>query len=205
MEKKLRVDASSLWDEPDNQFVLRFNDLNETKQNKFTERFKKSAVQFKLRRPDGVNEQEISNFLKEINPVIFAEGMTSRFNSYAQQKRWNVFSISCLSGWRHKRLSQIVYRFLCVKKPPGRDEIKDALSLSTNRIEEQNTSIPTTSKKKSPHFFPISRLKTKTKLSLTRRNWEWKKFVPPEKAQKEEIQLLITKNTCKQQKNLNSK
>ena len=128
-----------MWDEPDNQFVLRFNDLNETKQNKFTERFKKSAVQFKLRRPDGVNEQEISNFLKEINPVIFAEGMTSRFNSFAQQRRWNVFSVSCLSGWRHKRLSQIVYRFLCVKKPPGRNEIKDALRLSTDRIEEQNT------------------------------------------------------------------
>ena len=132
-----------MWDEPDNQFVLRFNDLNETKQNKFTERFKKSAVQFRLRRPDGVNEQEISNFLKEVNPVIFAEGKTSRFNSFAQQRRWNVLSISCLSGWHHKKLSQIVYRFLCVKKPPGRDDIKDAMSLSTNRIEEQNTSIPT--------------------------------------------------------------
>ena len=143
MERKLRVDASSLWDEPDNQFVLRFNDLNETKQNKFTERFKKSAVQFKLRRPDGVNEQEISNFLKEINPVIFAEGMTSSNNSCAQQRRWNIFSVSCLSGWRHKRLSQIVYRFLCVKKPPDRNDIKDALRLSTDRIEEQNTSIYT--------------------------------------------------------------
>lgn len=127
MQRKLKVDASSLWDEPANQFILRFNDLSEAKQNKFAERLKLTSRYSRIRLPNSPQVEEIKNFIKEINPVLYAEGK----NTNLYWRRWNVFNVHSLSGWYHKNLNKMIYRFLCLKKEPKYTDIYEALTLST--------------------------------------------------------------------------
>jgi len=132
MQRKLKVDGSGLWLEPENQFILRFNDMNENRQSKFAERFKKTAKESKLLNPHGPSEQDILSFLKEVNPIIYSEGR-SRFNNSWQ--RWNATSIYTLSGRSFRKLRKMVYRFLCLKRQPYLYEIEETLKLSISCLE----------------------------------------------------------------------
>lgn len=138
MQRKLRVDGSSLWNDPENQFVLRFNDLNQEKQNKLAKRIKETTWRWKVKeylREQG--EEKLVSLLKEINPVIYAEGKTRRQNQWRQ---WNIHNIQCLSGWNFRKLDQLIYRFLCLKRPPTHHEINSALTMSIQGINDTESS-----------------------------------------------------------------
>lgn len=131
MRRKLIVDGSSLWENPEDQFVLRFNDLNQLKQNKLAERLKQTSKRQRIRDENGPTIEEIVSLLKEINPIIHSEG--SR-RSYGSWTRWNIHNVHSLSGWYFRKLDQLIYRFLCLNRPPKYEEIKDALLLSCQNI-----------------------------------------------------------------------
>lgn len=138
MQRKLKVDGSSLWIEPEDQFVLRFNDLNEIKQQKFAERIKATAPQHSIRKESGPAKEAILSFLKEINPVIYTEGSYVSSNTSQSYRRWNSGRIFCLSSWSFQRLSKAIYRFLCLNREPNNYELRDALILSTNGVSFSN-------------------------------------------------------------------
>lgn len=129
MQKKLIVDSSSLWKNPDDQFVLRLNDINEERQKKFAERIKVTAGQRRLQNINGPSNEEILNLLKEINPILYSEGTRRNVFSHLSYRHWNNQNVHTLSGYYHRKLNQILYRILCLKKP-NRGDIKTAMELS---------------------------------------------------------------------------
>lgn len=136
MQRKLKVDGSSLWDNPENQFILRFNDLNQEKQNKFAQRLKETSQRQKVR--NGPTIENIVSLLKEINPIIYAEGEERRS---CRWKHWNCSNVQVLSGWYYRTLDQLIYRFLCLNRPPNYQEIKEALYLSITGINIDNPAV----------------------------------------------------------------
>lgn len=136
MQRKLKVDGSSLWDNPENQFILRFNDLNPEKQNKLTQRLKETSQRQRVRELSGPTIENIFSLLKEINPILYAEGKERR--GYGQWKRWNIKSVQTLSGWHYRELDKLIYRFLCLNRPPNYQEIRAALYLSLGNVSTNN-------------------------------------------------------------------
>lgn len=141
MQRKLMVDGSGLWDNPEEQFVLRFNDINQERQNKLAQRLKKSSQRQRVRNETyGPTIDEIVSLLKEINPIIHTEG--KKRIEYGQWKRWNKNYVQTLSGWYFRKLDLIIYRFLCLNRPPTRYEIETALWLSTAGINNDSLISP---------------------------------------------------------------
>lgn len=121
-----------MWDNPEDQFVLRFNDLNQLKQNKLAQRLKETSQRQRVRSSTGPTIEEIVSLLKEINPIIHTEGLKRQ--EHGQWRRWNCTNVQTLSGWYYRKLDQLIYKFLCLNRPPHHHEIKDALLLSTQNV-----------------------------------------------------------------------
>lgn len=136
------VDGSSLWLNPENQFVLRFNDINQERQTKLAQRIKQASRRQKIRNENGPTIEEIVSLLKEINPIIHAEGPNRREND--KWKNWNKTNIQSLSSRYFEELDKLIYRFLCLKRPPYIDEIAAALRFSVRHIQDNSSSYDNT-------------------------------------------------------------
>lgn len=81
-----------------------------------------------IRNGEDTFADKILLLLKEINPIIYAEGQRS--HGYADWRKWNKYNIYSLSGWSYQQLSKSIYKFLCVKKEKTINDLKDTLLLS---------------------------------------------------------------------------
>jgi hypothetical protein len=136
IEKKLRINLSGLWDNPNGFFTLRYQDLNEEKKTQLATRIKLIAPQRTIRKVDGISIEDIKLTLTEINPIIFSEQQTTengyrssrRINSY---RRFNTLSSRTLDSYRFKDLCQAIYKINCLKKNLTNGEIYTIANLST--------------------------------------------------------------------------
>ena len=111
----------ALWDYSDELFTVRFLDLNESRKSNLAKRIKECAHQYRLRQANGPNQDIIYDLLSEINPIIFSEHRDCRAEHYG---RTNPITFNkgypttyTLDGHNFRKLCQLIYRILCVKKP----------------------------------------------------------------------------------------
>lgn len=121
------IDFSTLRENPDNLFILRFLDINEETRRTLATRIKETAPQYSIKKPNGPNIQSLYETLTEINPIIFSEYQPEiqrnqwyPRNSY---KNFNFFNAHYISGYKFHNLCKAVYYTLCLKKPLTREKL----------------------------------------------------------------------------------
>ena len=78
--KKLNIDLSNLWLNPNQKFTLRFKDINESSKRILAKQIKTKARQWRMRDPlHGPTLDSIYDALNEFNPIIFAECQNRTF------------------------------------------------------------------------------------------------------------------------------
>lgn len=138
MQRKLIADGSNLWENPEDQFVIRFKDLDETKKKHFALRIKETDKHKTIREKDSSFVDEILTLLEEVNPVIYAEGAHRRFHNI----HWQKTAIFALSGYSYKLLSKTIYRFLCIEKKKEIDDYRKAFYSSVMGVKTQEGTSP---------------------------------------------------------------
>lgn len=129
IEKKLKIDISPFWANPNRKFIVRFQDLQEKEQLIFTERIKKHAIQKRIKADNGPTLNDINETLKEINPIIFSQDL----HIFTSGNPFNQSNIQSMSGWYFKRLCEAIYKIDCLKKPLNRQDLSRIISLSATR------------------------------------------------------------------------
>ena len=128
--QRLNINISSLWENPENKFILRYRDISNDMQIILAKRIKTIAPQWSIRRETGPTIEQIKNTLAEINPIIFGENTRNpRYgNSY---RSFNVLDANYIAGWVFHSLCQAIYKILCVKRRLNSDEIHSIIYLIT--------------------------------------------------------------------------
>lgn len=118
-QKKINLDLSTLWENPENYFTVRFNDINEKSKENLAQRIKMLAPQYNIRKESGPSTALIYQVLSEINPIIFSETTSSNI--------WDTpfgrSSSRTLTGYYFTKLCQIIYKTLCTKKGLKREDL----------------------------------------------------------------------------------
>lgn len=89
LNKKLNINLSPIQTNPDNKFIIRFNDISEQTKNVFVDTIKLEATIQTIRSKIPITT--IYSILEEINPILFAESKTQsgykhNFSSYLIRK-----------------------------------------------------------------------------------------------------------------------
>jgi len=136
-DKKLKIDLSPLWANPDNRFVIRFQDMSQEQQNRFVTRIKEVAPQATLRKTNGITLEEITQILMEINPIIFGE----RANQYVSRNHHSNFGkqvVSAISGYAFRTLCQAVYKIKHLKRALTKYEMRSIAHLTAQSYRQAN-------------------------------------------------------------------
>ena len=132
-EKKLNLNLSPLWENPNNLFTLRFLDINAPLQRILAQRIKQVAPQQRIQREP--NPDLIHSALKTINPIIFSE--PTRENNRSYYHPFSRYSIHTIDGYYFKKLCQAIYQLTCRQTPLTNQEKRKIIVL-TNRDYEQS-------------------------------------------------------------------
>jgi len=120
--RRLNIDLSGLWENPENLFTIRFKDISERYKKTLTTRIKLKAHHSKIKDRNGPTEEEIYNVLEEINPIIFSEN-TITSNSYHNAPPFGRTQCRMLGGYIFQTLSRAIYLLTCVKREKTKAEI----------------------------------------------------------------------------------
>lgn len=126
VERKLSVDLSSLWINPEGKFIIRFLDINENSKRIFTKRIKETAPYRTIKKASGPPIQNIYDVLMEINPIIFSEGTNARRGNF------NCYAIRTIGGWHFRDLCKAIYVTTVLKRNPTAREMERIAYQSTN-------------------------------------------------------------------------
>lgn len=129
IQKRLNINLEHLWENPNQKFILRFQNINEQQKRILARRIKETAPQFKIRSSNGPDLENIYQALTEINPIIFTENLRTprQNNSY---RNFNIDCSTSISGQNFHRLCQGVYFITCLKRPLYTSEIEKICYLS---------------------------------------------------------------------------
>ena len=122
---KIPFDLESLRLNPQGRFTVRFMDINEQQRNLLAKRIKQTARQWNIR--NDLNQRstldKIYQALKEINPIIFSEGIRDYIapNSY---RNFGIHESHSLVSWNYEKLCQSIYKMICIKRPLKRNELE---------------------------------------------------------------------------------
>lgn len=131
VERKLKIDLSGLWVNPNGFFILRFQDLSEEKQTQLATRIKLTAPQYSIRNMQrGPTIEDLKIVLREINPIIFSEDTYNENRSLNSYRRFNFNAATYIAGYRYKDLCQAIYKTICIKKGPSQNDYKHIAHLS---------------------------------------------------------------------------
>jgi len=131
IEKKIKINFSPLWENPDNKFIVRFNDLQDKDKIIFATRLKNSAPQYKIRNQNGpATIEEIISIFKEINPIIYSESLHV-LGLLNLQQRFGTQRIQTMNSYFFKILCQLIYKIICLKKPLHFQDYIDICKLSS--------------------------------------------------------------------------
>jgi len=129
-ERRINLNFSELWVNPNNKFIVRFLDINEQRQKMFAKRIKQTAKYRRIRNENGPTEQEIYELLSEINPIIFSEKITDRgWHSPNSPQNFNFFQCHTIANPLYRILCKIIYIILCLKKPLKTKEMSNLIYL----------------------------------------------------------------------------
>lgn len=131
INRKLNIDFSPLWTNPNQIFTLRYQDMNEPCKLLLAKRIKETAKQQRIKKTTGPSIQDIYETLTELNIIIFTEnqcndGTYTPRNSY---RNFNFSSIKTISGYQFHNLCQAIYFILCIKREKTTKEITDITKL----------------------------------------------------------------------------
>lgn len=102
-----------------------------------------TAVQWKIRDDiRGPTQQKIQEALMEINPIIFSEGLGRH-----SRESYRNFNFSCsqtISGYMYHKLSNAIYKILCLKRELTRSEIEHILTLTSRNWDQISSLIART-------------------------------------------------------------
>lgn len=121
------IDFSTLRENPDNLFVLRFQDISEETRRTLATRIKETAPQYSIKKPNGPDIQSLYETLTEINPIIFSEyqpeGERNQWYPRNSYRNFNYSKAHYISGYKFHNLCKAVYYTLCLKKPLTREKL----------------------------------------------------------------------------------
>lgn len=120
-QNKINMDLSTLWENPENLFTVRYNDISEQMKQNLVQRIKILAPQYRIRKENGPSLPLIHQVLGEMNPIIFSEADRDNEDGYCYS-RFSRYSNQSIDGYNFNILCQLIYRTLCTKKGLGRDD-----------------------------------------------------------------------------------
>lgn len=122
------IDFSPLMENPENLFIVRFNNLDPDSQTRLASRIKETARQRTIRKNTGPSIETIHTALIKLNPIIFSEHIIkeeerSNYRPKKSYRNFNFYEVTSISGYRFHDLCKAIYYILYAKKPMNQDKM----------------------------------------------------------------------------------
>lgn len=136
--KKINLNREKLWKNPNNSFCLRFNDISIKAQCLLAKRIKEaSPIKHTKSTTKGPTIEKIHEYLKEINPIIFAEGFSENPYIDRNEKRsFGIYNITSLTSERFRDLCSLIYQF-SIKENLNKKTLKRCLKQTTRNFHKR--------------------------------------------------------------------
>lgn len=118
--KHLNIDLSPLWENPEQKFIIRYNNINPKDQLILARRIKEAPTIYTIKISDNFTPQTIKSVLNEINPVIFAE---STYNDYSNKSQtFGLYNVKSITSYHYCQLCKTIYYLLKTNKNINRNQ-----------------------------------------------------------------------------------
>jgi hypothetical protein len=123
--KKLPIDLDGLWENDNENFTVRYKDINPKQKQLLASKIKQYAQQNSIKKESGPTPILIQEALEEINPIIFSENRTDASWYSRGHRRFGKNDATYIAGYRFNKLCQAIYLLTCRKKGITPQQIKN--------------------------------------------------------------------------------